>query len=33
MAKILVVDDDKSVTKFLERGLTFEGYDVTTCAS
>ncbi len=33
MTRILVVDDDKGIVKFLERGLTFEGYDVTTCAS
>jgi DNA-binding response OmpR family regulator len=33
MARILVVDDDKGVAKFLERGLTFEGYEVMTCAS
>jgi DNA-binding response OmpR family regulator len=33
MTRILVVDDDKGVAKFLERGLTLEGYEVTTCAS
>lgn len=33
MKHILVVDDDKSVVKFLERGLNLEGYTVTTCAS
>jgi DNA-binding response OmpR family regulator len=33
MPRILVVDDDSSVAKFLERGLTLEGYDVTTCAA
>ncbi len=33
MTRILVIDDDKGVARFLERGLTFEGYDVTTCAS
>jgi DNA-binding response OmpR family regulator len=33
MKNILVVDDDKSVVKFLERGLSLEGYHVTTCAS
>jgi DNA-binding response OmpR family regulator len=33
MPRILVVDDDTSVAKFLERGLTLEGYDVTTCAA
>lgn len=33
MKHILVVDDDKNVVKFLERGLTLEGYRVTTCAS
>jgi DNA-binding response OmpR family regulator len=33
MARILVVDDDKSIVKFLERGLSFEGYKVTTCVS
>jgi DNA-binding response OmpR family regulator len=30
---ILVVDDDSSVVKFLERGLSLEGYEVSTCAS
>jgi DNA-binding response OmpR family regulator len=33
MKHILVVDDDKSVLRFLERGLLLEGYTVTTCAS
>jgi DNA-binding response OmpR family regulator len=33
MIRILVVDDDKGITRFLERGLTLEGYKVTTCAS
>jgi DNA-binding response OmpR family regulator len=33
MKHILVVDDDKNVVKFLERGLVLEGYNVTTCAS
>lgn len=33
MKHILVVDDDKNVLKFLERGLVLEGYAVTTCAS
>jgi DNA-binding response OmpR family regulator len=33
MKHILVVDDDKSVLRFLERGLLLEGYRVSTCES
>ncbi|MGL4611458.1 MAG: response regulator transcription factor [Trueperaceae bacterium] len=33
MKHILVVDDDKNVVRFLERGLTLEGYKVTSCMS
>lgn len=30
MSKILVVDDDKQITFFLEKLLTMEGYEVTS---
>ena len=30
MSKILIVDDDKQITFFLEKLLTMEGYDVTS---
>jgi DNA-binding response OmpR family regulator len=33
VTRILVVDDDPSVVRFLERGLRLEGYDVSSCAS
>jgi DNA-binding response OmpR family regulator len=33
VARILVVDDDPSVIRFLERGLTLEGYEVSCCSS
>src|SRR3712207_2384246 len=30
--RILVVDDEPTITEFLEIGLTYEGYDVQTVA-
>lgn len=33
VARILVVDDDPSVLRFLERGLRLEGYEVSCCNS
>jgi DNA-binding response OmpR family regulator len=30
---ILIVDDDSSVAKFLERGLSFEGFETITCTT
>ncbi len=31
--RVLVVDDDPSVTSLLKRGLTYEGYEVSTASS
>ncbi len=33
MVHVLVMEDDANVLKFLERGLTFEGYEVTACTT
>jgi two-component system response regulator MprA len=33
MQRILVVDDDPSVTSLLKRGLAYEGFAVDTAAS
>lgn len=33
MRRVLVVDDDESVLRFLERGLRFEGYSSVTCTT
>jgi DNA-binding response OmpR family regulator len=33
MKRVLVVDDDESVLRFLERGLAFEGYKGICCTT
>jgi DNA-binding response OmpR family regulator len=33
MKLILIVDDDTSVAKFLERGLSLEGFETVVCAT
>jgi DNA-binding response OmpR family regulator len=33
MKRVLVVDDDASVLRFLERGLTFEGFSSVLCTT